>query len=244
MLEGTSMYHYTYAITYTTGKYYLGVRSCKCLPEEDTKYVGSSKYTPNDKIFAKEILGTFSTREEAIAHEIVLHEEWDVGNNDLFYNRSKQTSRSFDTTGVKITHTKEHRDKIKKALTGRIRSPEECLNISKGKKGKSHKPHSAEAREKMSKAAKGRDGYMKGQTYSPDDQISKYSSRTKYSEKYFWKNILTDQTENMTCMEMGIKYGRGIKPTRIFRDIVKGSRKQFDGWILDNDPELTTQDEQ
>ena len=50
------MNHYVYQITYNTNKKYIGCRSCKCLPEEDTKYIGSSKHTPNTEIKVKEIL--------------------------------------------------------------------------------------------------------------------------------------------------------------------------------------------
>ena len=49
------MNHYTYLITYTTGKKYIGVRSCKCLPEEDTNYIGSSKYTNKYHWFNKKL---------------------------------------------------------------------------------------------------------------------------------------------------------------------------------------------
>ena len=55
------MYHYTYEITYTNNTKYIGVRSSKCLPENDTKYIGSSKYTPSNKVFSKLMLQVFDT---------------------------------------------------------------------------------------------------------------------------------------------------------------------------------------
>ena len=50
------MYHYTYIITYQDNKQYIGARTSKCEPKDDSKYIGSSKYTPNDSINKKEIL--------------------------------------------------------------------------------------------------------------------------------------------------------------------------------------------
>lgn len=120
------MNHYVYQITYNTNKKYIGCRSCKCLPEEDTKYIGSSKHTPNTEIKVKEILKTFATRKEAIAYEIYLHNLYNVHLNDEYYNQAKQTTTSFDTQGLKATHCEwvakkakqrvcSHLDFIKKA---------------------------------------------------------------------------------------------------------------------------------
>jgi hypothetical protein len=53
-------------------------RGCKCLPEEDAKYLGSSKdktFKPKYKIILKD---DYATREEAYADEIVLHEYYEV----------------------------------------------------------------------------------------------------------------------------------------------------------------------
>ena len=228
------MYHYTYLITYSDGKKYIGVRKSHVEPHLDTKYVGSSKYTPKDKIVSKTILKVFKTREEAIHHEIALHSKYDVGKNDLFYNRSKQTTSKFDTTGVSFIRTPKHNAKIKMALTGRIRSPEECLSISKAKKGKSRKPHSKETINKMSEARKGIAGYMKGRKYTKESQLKLYSSRTKYSDVISWEHVETKEVVQATCMEMGIDYGSGIKPTRGFRDLFKknNNHSAYNGWRL------------
>ena len=68
-------YHYVYKITIIeTGQYYIGVRSCNVLPENDP-YLGSGtiirafhKKLPRSA-FKKEILQTFSDRDAANAHE-------------------------------------------------------------------------------------------------------------------------------------------------------------------------------
>lgn len=68
-------YHYVYKITIIeTGQYYIGVRSCNVLPEND-QYLGSGTIIRafHRKLpisaFRKEILQTFSDRDAANAHE-------------------------------------------------------------------------------------------------------------------------------------------------------------------------------
>lgn len=103
------MKHYTYLITNTTAltgeKYYIGVRSCYGIPEEDIKYMGSSKYLNEDidcignELFIKTILCVFDTREEANLHEIELHALFNVQENDLFYNRHNSRTETFTWAG-------------------------------------------------------------------------------------------------------------------------------------------------
>jgi hypothetical protein len=98
-------YHYVYKLTisnpYDDRKFYIGCRSCKCNPQDDVYFSSSKeikKLIENNFIFNKEILSVFDTREEAIGYEILLHEKFDVSNNNSFFNKSKQTSTGFDTT--------------------------------------------------------------------------------------------------------------------------------------------------
>lgn len=97
------MNHYTYLlINKFTGMLYIGKRSCTCLPEEDIDYMSSSKYVPKQDCF-KVILSKFESSSDAIQDEIKLHTLFNVGVNPAFYNKAKQTSTSFDTTGT--THS-------------------------------------------------------------------------------------------------------------------------------------------
>ena len=103
-------YHYTYRITnIVEKKYYYGVHSCNCLPKEDigVKYFSSSKnkafkddIKENPQNYKYKVVKIFSTRKEALEHEIFLHAKFNVGVNKKFYNGSKQTSTKFDTTGI------------------------------------------------------------------------------------------------------------------------------------------------
>ena len=97
------MNHYTYFLTakepFNGMKYYIGVRSCKVTPEED-KYLGSSKVIKRNKIAVdKHILATWDTRQEAVSHEILLHNCFDVAVNPKFFNQATQTAVGFDTSG-------------------------------------------------------------------------------------------------------------------------------------------------
>ena len=97
------MNHYTYFLTakepFNGMKYYIGVRSCKVNPEED-KYLSSSKVIKRNKIAVdKHILATWDTRQEAVSHEIVLHDCFDVAVNPEFFNQATQTALGFDTSG-------------------------------------------------------------------------------------------------------------------------------------------------
>lgn len=102
-------YHYVYRITNKElNKHYYGVRSSKVEPKLDLgiKYFSSSndkdfmnEQKVNNSIFRYKVIKIFETREEAITLEIKLHSKFDVGRNESFYNRSKQTSKKFDTSG-------------------------------------------------------------------------------------------------------------------------------------------------
>jgi hypothetical protein len=114
-------YHYTYRITNVVEKkYYYGVHSCNCLPKEDigVKYFSSSKnkafkddIKENPQNYKYKVVKIFSTRKEALEHEIFLHAKFNVGVNKKFYNGAKQTSTGFDTTGLGV-YIDEYDNKI------------------------------------------------------------------------------------------------------------------------------------
>ena len=127
------MHHYTYFLTtkepFNGMKYYIGVRSCKVNPEED-KYLSSSKVIKRNKIAVdKHILATWNTRQEAISHEILLHDCFDIAVNPKFFNQAKQTSVGFDTAGTVghntgKKHTAEAIEKNRLSHIGKIYSEE------------------------------------------------------------------------------------------------------------------------
>lgn len=147
------MYHYVYcSYENILSRKYIGVRSCKCHPFEDTKYFGSFK----DKTFHpkyKDIISIFSSREEAIKEEIYLHNLYNVAVNPMFVNRAKQTVTGFDRQGIKLSEqerielsrkrntkgrpfTEEHRRKIGIANSKRTLSETTKQKISNSLKNR------------------------------------------------------------------------------------------------------------
>jgi len=103
-------YHYTYKIVVDQPldgrKYYFGVRSSKCKPEDDTKYHSSCrslnrylKQNPEVR-YTKQILAYFFDRKSAVAHEVYLHKQYDVAKNPEFFNKARQTNTKFCTQGI------------------------------------------------------------------------------------------------------------------------------------------------
>jgi hypothetical protein len=158
------MNHYTYFLTakepFNGMKYYIGVRSCKNSPEED-KYLGSSKVIKRNKIAVdKHILATWDSRKEAVSHEILLHDCFNVAVNKEFFNQALQTAVGFDTLGMLSPmkgkkHTTETIDKMR----------ESKLN------------QSFETRQKISNTLKGHVAWNKG--ISPTDDAKYKMSQAK-----------------------------------------------------------------
>lgn len=234
------MYHYTYKIHYSDNKYYIGIRSCKCLPEEDTKYLGSSKYTPNDLVVKKEILATFPTRVLAIEHEVYLHQLYDIAKNPLFYNQAKQTSKKFDVTGTK--QSKEHSQKIGNALRGRKHSKERTEKRLKTRGEKYERlrqeqgyvfKRSKEFCKKISQRLKGKPNLNKGTKWSLEYKAVKYASRRKYTEKLTWVHNVTKQEMLADIYEMGHLFAHDKKkPVAGFRGVFIGHLVSYLGWEL------------
>jgi len=109
--------HYVYLLSSKIEeRHYIGVRSCLGNIGDDS-YIGSSScMTDFDKSNCnKIIIKRFNTRKEAVEHEVLLHKEFDVSNNKLFWNKAKQTNTGFDTTGRKMSiEEREKRGVIQK----------------------------------------------------------------------------------------------------------------------------------
>lgn len=92
---------------------YIGVRSCDGAPEDDTAYMSSSreikKLIRDGLMFRKDIIAVHKTRKSAVAHEVALHVEFDVARNTHFFNKAKQTSVGWDTSGVKLSKETVHK---------------------------------------------------------------------------------------------------------------------------------------
>jgi len=160
-------YNYVYRITNKVEqKYYYGVRGCNVEPKLDLgiKYFSSS----SDKEFKDDqknhpenykykIVRICSTSDEADTLEIKLHEKFDVGKSEAFYNKATRTSMGFSTAGTNISP--EHKQKLSEAKLGVPKSDEHKQKLSEAKLGEKNpmfgKEFSPEHRQKLSEANKG-----------------------------------------------------------------------------------------
>lgn len=174
------MYHYTYMITVKNPtdarRLYLGVRSCKVIPEEDVYFGSCRPFRVWQKQHGvdgleRQVLAVWPTRAEALNHEILLHDCFDVAVNPEFWNQAKQKVTGFDTSGT--THvgynkgmkwTEEQRKRVSAIRMGHPTSEETKRKISEAQKGKKLAPdhvaaltgkkRSEEGRKNMSDAKK------------------------------------------------------------------------------------------
>lgn len=147
------MHYYVYYSYEPWGRGYIGHRGCNCLPEEDTKYLGSYKdktFKPSQKI----ILQTFKTRKEAITAEIILHDFYRVDINPYFANRSKQkvTGFFYDASGNKYPNRKPHPPRKQTRSTR-----QKLTEINTGKK------HSESTKNKLKQLVSGLSWYNNGE---------------------------------------------------------------------------------
>lgn len=197
-------YHYVYEIVNSKeNKSYIGSRTTKKVPELDTQYWSSSdlvkalvKEHPED--FIKIILCKFTTRKRAVAFEIFLHNYFDVARNPAYYNKAKQTSTKFDTTGLpglsgeaNGMFGRRHRPETIEKMMGRPGrkgqhwSEEERINQINARLGKKHteehnlkialagigRTHSEETKKKMSESQLGELNHRYGKHDSFDIKI-------------------------------------------------------------------------
>ena len=200
-------HNYTYLLEYSDGMLYHGVRSCDC-PIKDDNYYGTSKHTP-DEIPKKTILTEHSTRKEASNEEIRYHAELDVKNNDLYYNKSNQTSTGFDTTGVQL-------------------SPETRQKISGAMKGKKRPLFTPEHKQKLSDAKKGENNPMYGKKHTPehiqkraDAQSKDYTITDRQGNEFPITNL------SKFCRENGLNNGHLTQVARGTRNHHKGYKVRY-----------------
>jgi hypothetical protein len=180
------MYHYVYYSYESWGRGYIGVRSSKVPPQEDSTYFGSfydKTFKPANKI----IIQTFATREEALEAEILLHSFYCVDKNKHFANLARQTTVKFVSSGKR---SDEFRRKVSERMKGRKLTPEHIRKVSeaRSKKLKGRK-FSEEHKKKISQALKGKmSGIKRGK------EIRKTSRQivlkdVKTSEIYYFDSI-------------------------------------------------------
>jgi hypothetical protein len=186
------MNHYVYYSYEEWGPGYLGCRSCKCDPEEDTAYFGSFSDT-NFKPTQKIVLKTFETRKEALEAEVLLHSFFNVAKNPHFANRAKQTSTGFDTTGRTFALTEETKQQMSNAKTGEN-------HPLFGKTGENNpnfgRKHSDEAIQRMREA-------QLGKTASDETKQLMSDARRGENHPNFGKNLAEETRQRISESKIG-----------------------------------------
>lgn len=206
------MYHYTYLlINKKDVMFYVGKRSSKVPPLQDSKYKSSSKYVPKEKCI-KLILKEFKTSEEALRHEILLHEKLNIASNPSYYNRSKQTSTGFDTTGVSFTRDSSVGKNISEAKKGKV--PKWSVEGKKIILNNLKNAHTEEAKAKRLK------------TLALNPNVRGISS-CKFSPWYISTSTITYLFVDITKKELSVKEGHYKK---FYADLQKKfNKKSKDG---------------
>lgn len=169
---------------------YIGQRKLQNAdsPEKE-EYYGTPKSPKNEFFKSKEnkskiILGIFETQEEAIAHEIYLHNLWGVDTNEHFANMSKQTSVGFsfsaegeENPGYKYWKGK----KRKKESVEKQKETLKSLNLVPYKR-------TQETINKVSEAKKGRIPWNKGRKWTDEERKNIGEGQKGRKRRFNFKN--------------------------------------------------------
>lgn len=234
------MYHYTYmSIDPVDGRRYIGSRSCKCLPKEDTKYFGSYRdksFKPQEKI----ILKTFSSRKEAFKHEIYLHFVLDVAVSNKFANRARVTTTGFtwagqhhsDETITKLriagkNMSQETRDKIRQKNKNKKLSPwhiQLLKDVNTGSK------RSLETRKKLREKALGRKISVQTRQKISDSNKGKWINRPDQSKTLALKNKQTGEIKYFVSQKEAVRE-LGLHQAAVNR-VALNKQISTGGWVL------------
>lgn len=208
------MNHYVYRITnIILEKHYYGVRSSECMPSDDigVKYFNSSKdkefindQRKNPSNYRYKIIRVYSSRDLAVKLEIRLHNKFNVGVNESFYNRAKQTSVGWDTTGISSTpligekngmYGKTHTEEVRKKLS----------EAAKGNTNWKDRQHTCETKEKISAA-------RALQTISQETKDKWSKNRSGAGNAMFGKKHSDESKRKMSESKKGrIPWNKGLK---------------------------------
>ena len=234
MAKSNKKYHYVYCITNVIlDKHYIGIRSCNINPVDDLgkKYFSSStdkSFIEDQKTnihnYAYEVIKIFKSRDDALLEEIRLHNLYDVGKNNNFYNKSKQTSVGFDTSGcVIVKDIYENRfvvpiddERIKTGefvyqMIGHKFSEETKKNMSIAQTGEKNgfygKTHSDETKEILS-TYRGEKAYMYGKNHSDETKKKISLIKTGQTHSDETKKKISDSLKGKMTGEKNPFYGK------------------------------------
>jgi hypothetical protein len=133
-------YHYCYEIRFIeVPNVYFGARSCECLPEDDTSYLGSpvtyKHYWQENTPIKKILITGFETRSEANIYEKkLIAQQWLI-NKPLSLNASISGEKFHCAGIIRGPLSPERRQQISETLTGKKQSAEtikkRCASIAR-----------------------------------------------------------------------------------------------------------------
>lgn len=207
-----SKQHYVYLLqNRVNGMCYIGVRSCRGTIWDDSYMGSSTAMTQEDKDNCnKIILARFGNRKDAVDYEIEMHSKFDVGRNPLFYNRAKQTSTGFDTTGRVMSEE----ERIRRGEIQKIRFIEQG-SPTKGKK------LSEEHKKKISEVHKGKTRPQK--TKQLISEKAKGINNSSFTPWWYEVNGVRTEVYDITPKEFSLKVGVSFHTIKDrFREAYKG----------------------
>lgn len=204
---------YVYRITnILMKKYYYGFRQCRILPKDDLgiKYFSSSKDNDfildqknNKNNYKYKIIKIFDNKYDAINLEIKLHRKFNVAKNDLFYNKSNQTSVGFMYGNLGKKNSDNFKEQARIRMMG-DKNP--MFNIGDNHPIKLKGGHSDETKRKISET---RLSMNIKHTQQYKDNMSKVLKERKVNvgEKnaMFGKHLTEEQKEHLKIINTGIK---------------------------------------
>ncbi len=220
-----NQYYFTYKITNTVKqKHYIGSKVSKLVPEDcigvtyfsssrDKKFLKDQQLNPENYVY--DVVGIFDTYEEAIQHEVDLHEFYEVAKNKNFYNKSKQTSTGFSTYGMKFP-TIDEVEKRKEATQSRIfiarirKKAKLLLSLRKSQKnlhGNVGKCHTDETNQKNREARLGENNGMFGKKHTAETKRKMSKNNIGMLDKEHsteTKKLMSDSAKNRKACKIGV----------------------------------------
>jgi hypothetical protein len=249
--------HYLYLIEHTSHIKYLGIRGCLGDPKDDLgvvyfssssdlEFILDQKLNPQD--YTYRVLHKHRNREIIAKLEVCYHNALDVGINENFYNKSKQTSAGFSTEGVTswnkgVGHSQDTKDKMSEAW--KTRSSITQVTRDRMSKAQTGKKRSKETRDKMSQAAKNRSvEYLQLQVISHTGKKLSEKTKSKISKSLTGKKLSQETKDKISKSNQNISQERRDKISKAqknmvtYRDLRTGKTGRIAKEEFDKDPLL------
>ena len=230
--------HYVYYSYEEFGRGYIGCRTCNCIPEDDTSYLGSyhdKTFSPINKI----ILETFSTREEALQAEVDLHKFYQVDKNPHFANKARQKTTGFYYAEKKFGeensfYGKSHTEETKKIIIQKLIENKGYVKNRRTYEGENNpfygKEHSEETKEllrqRTTETWKNQPHPWIGKKHSEESKIKFRENNKGEKNPNYGKKQSEEAKEKMRLAKTGKKLWNNSEQQKFSKEC------PGEGWIL------------